>query len=468
MGRQRLHVIHSGIDTERYTPGPADAGLRSQLTNNDPTAPVILVVARLVPAKGIDHVIRAVASLPASLAHTNLAIAGAALDPAYEQNLHQLGAQLLRDRIHFLGPRDDVAELLRASDALVLASESEGLGLCILEAQACGVPAIAYPAGGCAELIQHNVTGLLATQGNPEDLGHQLTRLLGNPALAKELTANALTQVLAHHSISRTGRAATSPSSNCSAGVRAPGTWFPGSPATLRANPRRNPESFPVMANAPEQPSRPVSARVSMSPDMIYTGQLPVEPPVTPPTQPNESAWRNVAVTLTTVLVLAIGGGVIFWPKGNVAGGPVAQPVGSATASAAAAATPATVATHTGSGPSGVPMPTGNITGWKQTFAEDFNSGNLSDRWYMYEGQPGGDPGGWFLPSHVSQSNGRLVITGFKENTPNGNIYATGGVSNARSFSQTYGRFEFRFRMDRGIRHQLRRTAVVGQRPVAA
>jgi beta-glucanase (GH16 family) len=202
------------------------------------------------------------------------------------------------------------------------------------------------------------------------------------------------------------------------------------------------------MANAPEQPSRQVSARVSVSPDMIYTGQLPSEPPA----KPNESALRNVAVTLTTVLVLAIGGGVIFWPKGNVAGGPVTQPVGSSTATATgpAAATPATVATHTGAGPSGAPMPTGNITGWKQTFAEDFNSGNFSDRWYTYEGQPGGDPGGWFLPSHVSQSNGRLAITGAKENTPNGNIYATGGVSNAKSFSQTYGRFEFRFRMDRG------------------
>jgi beta-glucanase (GH16 family) len=53
-------------------------------------------------------------------------------------------------------------------------------------------------------------------------------------------------------------------------------------------------------------------------------------------------------------------------------------------------------------------------------------------------------------PSHVSQSDGRLVITGSRESTPNGNIYATGGVSNSKVFSQTYGRFEFRFRMDSG------------------
>jgi glycosyltransferase involved in cell wall biosynthesis len=200
---KRVHVIHSGIDTRRFSPGPADAALRGKLTNGDPDAPVVLVVARLVPAKGVDHVIRAVAGLPTELDNTHLVIAGAAFDPAYEQSLHQLGQQLLGDRIHFLGPRDDVEDLLRASDALVLASESEGLGLCILEAQACGTPAITYPAGGCAELIEHNATGLIAEQGDTQDLGHQLGRLLTSPALAEDLATNALQQVLADHSIAQ-------------------------------------------------------------------------------------------------------------------------------------------------------------------------------------------------------------------------------------------------------------------------
>lgn len=101
-------------------------------------------------------------------------------------------------------------------------------------------------------------------------------------------------------------------------------------------------------------------------------------------------------------------------------------------------------------GPSGIAMPMGDIPGWKQTFADDFKGGNLADRWHIYNGQPGGDPGGWFSPSHVSQSDGMLVITGSREDTPNGNIYATGGISNSKVFKQTYGRFEYRFRMDEG------------------
>jgi beta-glucanase (GH16 family) len=210
------------------------------------------------------------------------------------------------------------------------------------------------------------------------------------------------------------------------------------------------------MTHAPEPPSRPVSARATVPTDMIYTGQLPVEPPDTPPSKLSETAWRNVAAALATILVLSIGGVVIFWPKDNGTRAPAAQIGQSATATVAptptvtAVPTPGSVATHAGSGPSGAAMPTGDIAGWRQTFSEDFNGGDLGSRWFTYEGQPGGDPGGWFLPSHVAQSNGRLVITGSKEQTPNGNIYATGGVSNSKVFSQTYGRFEFRFRMDKG------------------
>jgi hypothetical protein len=215
------------------------------------------------------------------------------------------------------------------------------------------------------------------------------------------------------------------------------------------------------MANHPETPPRPVSARVSVPVDMIYSGQLPIEPPETPPSSLSDSTWRNIAVTLATVLVLGAAGIYIFWPKGDTSApisadvtdsAAVPGPTGTVSGPPAstAAEAPITGAPHSGTSPSGVAMPTGNIPGWKQSFTEDFNGGNLRDKWFVYEGQPGGDPGGWFLPTHVSESGGKLVITGSKESTPNGNIYATGGISNAKTFSQTYGKFEYRFRMDKG------------------
>jgi beta-glucanase (GH16 family) len=197
-------------------------------------------------------------------------------------------------------------------------------------------------------------------------------------------------------------------------------------------------------APPPERRIAPrAEARVGVPPASRYTGELPVVPPARP-SPLSESMWRNVAMTLATVLLFTVGGVVIFWPR---------NPPGRAGNSAAAstnASRPNPTATRRTGSPSDLPMPVGDLPGWHQTFADDFTGADASKRWFIYEGAPGGDPGGWFLPSHVTQGNGRLLITGSLANTPRGTIYATGGVSNAKVFSQTYGRFDFRFRMDMG------------------
>jgi glycosyltransferase involved in cell wall biosynthesis len=162
---------------------------------------LVLVTARLTAAKGIDDTIRAIANLPARLDHTVLAIAGTAPDPAYETTLRNLADRLLPHRTHFLGHRTDIPDLLRAADVLVLASEAEGLPLCVLEAQASGTPTVAYPAGGVAELIRHDDTGLLVNQGDVDDLTRQLTRILTDHTLAGHVAATALDHVQRHHTM---------------------------------------------------------------------------------------------------------------------------------------------------------------------------------------------------------------------------------------------------------------------------
>ncbi len=101
--------------------------------------------------------------------------------------------------------------------------------------------------------------------------------------------------------------------------------------------------------------------------------------------------------------------------------------------------------------PSGVPMPVGNLPGWKQVFSDDFTETTLNPAvWKVYWGQPGGDPGGWFDPSHVYTSGGMLVISAYQD-PADGGAWATGGVSTSPSFDQTYGKYEVRFRMDAGV-----------------
>jgi beta-glucanase (GH16 family) len=107
------------------------------------------------------------------------------------------------------------------------------------------------------------------------------------------------------------------------------------------------------------------------------------------------------------------------------------------------------------SDPSGVPMPTGNLPGWQEVFSDDFTGTSLDSQWSAYWGQPGGDPGGFFDPSHVTVSGGELVISAFQDPADDlwdagPDTYVTGGVSSSPSFAQTYGKYLVRFRMDTG------------------
>lgn len=185
-----------------------------------------------------------------------------------------------------------------------------------------------------------------------------------------------------------------------------------------------------------------VTGRVRVPEQLRYAGGLPEqlirpEPPV------RESSTRNMVVTFVVVLAIAAATAYVFRPAG-------AEQTATWHSAPTATATPTDEPRYDGPPPSGEPMPVGDLPGWRQTFTEDFNGADLSERWWIYDGQPNGDPGGWFMPSHVSQQGGRLIINGSREDTPNGNLYATGGISNSKSFSQTYGKFSIRFRMDPG------------------
>jgi beta-glucanase (GH16 family) len=173
---------------------------------------------------------------------------------------------------------------------------------------------------------------------------------------------------------------------------------------------------------------------------------------------------RNHSGMTAAFLGLLLFGAASFWlfvPKGGNGSASEALPSADvsasssasdgASASAPATTAPASQAATTGAITStGAAMPTGDIPGWHQTFAEDFTAGNLANRWYIYSGQPGGDPLGWWEPSHVTTGGGLLTVAGSRQSTPNGSRYVTGGLSSIRSFTQTYGRFAVRFRMDKG------------------
>jgi beta-glucanase (GH16 family) len=108
------------------------------------------------------------------------------------------------------------------------------------------------------------------------------------------------------------------------------------------------------------------------------------------------------------------------------------------------------------SDPSGVPIPVGNIPGWREVFADDFTGSTLDSQWTSYWGVPGGDPGGFFDPTHVTVSGGELVISAYKDPSDDAwdagpNTYVTGGISSSPSFAQTYGKYLVRFKFGVGV-----------------
>ena len=99
---------------------------------------------------------------------------------AYTQNLQY------KDRIEFLGFRDDRLELLQSFDLFVMTSTLEGIPRCLMEATAMGVPVAAYNIAGIDQLIQHEKSGLLATLGDKATLTQYWESLLFNQELANE------------------------------------------------------------------------------------------------------------------------------------------------------------------------------------------------------------------------------------------------------------------------------------------
>ena len=151
--------------------------------------PVVLVVARLVEAKGVDWALKAHAVLRRSIPNAILLLAGDGPDMRALQALaERLG---ISDAVRFLGARQDVPSLMACADLCMVASVSEGQSIVALEAMAAGTPLVCTDAGGLPETVIHNQTGLVVPAQNATALASAATALLTNreQALSLALTA---------------------------------------------------------------------------------------------------------------------------------------------------------------------------------------------------------------------------------------------------------------------------------------
>jgi glycosyltransferase involved in cell wall biosynthesis len=191
-------LTYHGLDSRRFpSPGRGlgpDAG--------DPARPVrLLGVARLVPKKGIDVLLAALALLPKSLAWRYEHVGGGPMLEQLEAEAERLG---IADRITWRGAlaEDGVLKAYRAADLFVLASrvapdgDRDGLPNVLLEAGAMELAAVASRVAAVPELIEDGVNSVLVPPGDPAALGDALALLIAEPAARLRLGVAARARVL--------------------------------------------------------------------------------------------------------------------------------------------------------------------------------------------------------------------------------------------------------------------------------
>lgn len=175
--RERITVIHPGVDAGRFTPAP---GSRSE-------GPSFLYIGRLRRYKGVEFAIRALAEARHTRPDLTLRIAGTGVD---RPRLEALAAELGQgEAIRFLGfvPEADKLGLLRAAWANIFPSPKEGWGITNIEAAACGTPSLASDSPGLRDSVRHGQTGYLVPHGSSTALAARMLELAADRALVDRL-----------------------------------------------------------------------------------------------------------------------------------------------------------------------------------------------------------------------------------------------------------------------------------------
>jgi glycosyltransferase involved in cell wall biosynthesis len=154
-----------------------------------------ITVGSLIPRKGVDTLIRALAACEHRQWHFRVVGAG----PEHEA-LSQLAESLgVGPRVTFMGnvPPSEVPALLSVADVFLLGSHAEGRPNSLVEAMAAGLPVLASRIDGVTELIDDGTAGLLAQPGNVAEWSESIEQLLASPALRKQLGEAARRRIMA-------------------------------------------------------------------------------------------------------------------------------------------------------------------------------------------------------------------------------------------------------------------------------
>jgi glycosyltransferase involved in cell wall biosynthesis len=184
IAEERVRHIPHGVDVGRFAPATLAERDALRRAHGLPEGAVIIIyTGRLLRGKGLQDLVEAVAAVAASdpAVHLLLVGAGEGQSLSVEDALRARARQPdLAGRVTFAGRVDDVAPWLRAADVFAFPSVFEALGLSLVEAAACGLPAVGSRTGGIVDVIEDGRSGLLFPPGDRPALEQALRVLVAD------------------------------------------------------------------------------------------------------------------------------------------------------------------------------------------------------------------------------------------------------------------------------------------------
>lgn len=181
----KLHTIHSGVDIERFRNDHISPTSLKQQLGISPKSLIVGTVGWLLPIKGPTVLLEAMMPIWQKQIDAVLIYVGKG---ELERPLKkEVDRRNIKDKVIFLGWRNDVDKIMSIFDVFVLPSLNEGMGRVLVEAMAAGKPVVASDVGGIPDIVKHRQTGFLSGPGNVDALSYYIEKLLLDEPMRAEM-----------------------------------------------------------------------------------------------------------------------------------------------------------------------------------------------------------------------------------------------------------------------------------------
>lgn len=205
---ERVHVVYNGVEAGFFRPSALDRDAARKRFAIPTGGVVVSMVARFSATKRHDMLLCAAQLAKRRVPSLFLLLNGEVFgeSPCYDAALDLIARQRMQGWVRIVPFVEDIREIYAASDTLVLSSEREGFGRCVIEAMAMGVPVVVANSGALPEIVEDGKSGLIAPPGDPPALAERIVAILKDHSLGGRLARAGRLRVVRKFGAARSAR----------------------------------------------------------------------------------------------------------------------------------------------------------------------------------------------------------------------------------------------------------------------